>query len=58
MFVCDTQAGAVGKWQRDEVEAFCISNLVNVMTDCDEENYIMDMHFTVSVLHMCCMRRG
>jgi hypothetical protein len=30
------------------VDVYCISNVVNLMTDCDEENLIMDMHFAVS----------
>jgi len=40
-----SEAGTVGKWQREQVEAFCVANLINCALEADEENIILDFHF-------------
>jgi len=42
-----SEAGTVGEWQREQMELFCISKLINCMIDSDEEFVIMDFHFAV-----------
>lgn len=42
-----SEAGTVGEWQREQMELFCISKLINCMIDSDEEFVIMDFHFSV-----------
>uniref|UniRef100_A0A6U0W9G0 Mitochondrial processing peptidase n=1 Tax=Polytomella parva TaxID=51329 RepID=A0A6U0W9G0_9CHLO len=42
-----SESGAVGRWSREQVEMFCVSNLVNCALDSDEENIVLDVHFVV-----------
>ena len=43
-----SESGAVGKWAREEVEVFCVANLINCALEADEENMVMDFHCTVA----------
>lgn len=40
-----SEVGCVGKWPREQMEAFCVSNLINCALEADEENIVMDFHF-------------
>ncbi|GLC34133.1 hypothetical protein PLESTB_000841000 [Pleodorina starrii] len=41
-----SESGAVGPWGREQVEVFCVANLVNCALEADEENIVMDFHFS------------
>eukprot|EP00898_Chlorokybus_atmophyticus_P002810 jgi/Chlat1/352/Chrsp10S01473 len=41
-----SEGGAVGRFSREEVELFCVSNLVNCVVEADEEFLCMDFHFS------------
>ena len=43
-----TESGVSGQWERDQVEVFCIANLITSMFDCSEEFLVLDVHFSVS----------
>ncbi|EFN50469.1 hypothetical protein CHLNCDRAFT_142643, partial [Chlorella variabilis] len=43
-----SEAGTVGGWNREQVELFCISKLINCVLETDEEFVCMDFHFAVS----------
>ena len=38
----------MGKWAREQVEVFCVANLINCSLEADEENLVMDFHCTVA----------
>lgn len=40
-----SEAGTVGEFQREAVELFCLSRLINCMIDTDSENMFIDFHF-------------
>jgi predicted Zn-dependent peptidase len=42
-----SESGTVGRWQREQVELFCISKLINCILEADEEFICMDFHFAV-----------
>lgn len=42
-----SESGTVGHWQREQVELFCISKLINCILEADEEFICMDFHFAV-----------
>lgn len=42
-----SESGTVGQWDRQQVELFCISKLINCVLESDEEFIIMDFHFAV-----------
>lgn len=42
-----SESGTVGNWQREQVELFCISKLINCVLEADEEFICMDFHFAV-----------
>ena len=42
-----SEAGSVGGFSREQVELFCVSNLISCVLDCDEEFLCMDFHFTL-----------
>eukprot|EP00887_Chlorella_sp_A99_P001378 scaffold8.g1378.t1 len=42
-----SESGTVGTWQREQVELFCISKLINCTLEPDEEFVCMDFHFAV-----------
>jgi len=42
-----SEAGAVGKWDREQVMVYCVSNLINCAMEADEENLCVDFHFAV-----------
>lgn len=48
-----SESGTVGQWDRQQVELFCISKLINCVLESDEEFIIMDFHFAVGML-LCC----
>ncbi|KAG2437818.1 hypothetical protein HXX76_005438 [Chlamydomonas incerta] len=41
-----SESGAVGPWAREQIEVFCVANLVNCALEADEENIVMDFHFS------------
>ncbi|KAG2497394.1 hypothetical protein HYH03_004550 [Edaphochlamys debaryana] len=41
-----SESGAVGPWKREQIEVFCVANLVNCALEADEENIVMDFHFS------------
>ena len=43
-----SESGTVGDWQREQVELFCVSRLINCVLESDEEFVVMDFHFPVS----------
>lgn len=49
-----SEAGTVGGWSREQVELYCISNLINCVLETDEEFVCMDFHFAVRQRTMCC----
>ena len=40
-----SEVGCVGDWPREQMEAFCVCNLINCALEADEENIVMDFHF-------------
>jgi hypothetical protein len=42
-----SETGAVGKWRRESVEVFCVANLINCALEADDENVVIDLHFSV-----------
>ncbi|CAI5976993.1 unnamed protein product [Closterium sp. NIES-65] len=40
-----SEAGRVGDYSREQVELFCLANLVNCMLEADEECVALDLHF-------------
>ncbi|CAI7839775.1 unnamed protein product [Closterium sp. NIES-53] len=40
-----SEAGRVGEYSREQVELFCLANLVNCMLEADEECVALDLHF-------------
>ncbi|KAH7434480.1 hypothetical protein KP509_06G019300 [Ceratopteris richardii] len=42
-----SEAGSVGTFQREQVELFCVNNLINCVLEADEEFLCMDFHFTL-----------
>ena len=47
---CNVFSGTVGTWQREQVELFCISRLLNVVLENDEEFVYMDCSCPVGQL--------
>ncbi|KAI8464353.1 MAG: LuxS/MPP-like metallohydrolase [Monoraphidium minutum] len=43
-----SESGTAGGWQRQQMEVFCISNLVNSVMEADEEFIVLDVHFAVT----------
>ncbi|KAL6754220.1 peptidase M16 inactive domain-containing protein [Haematococcus lacustris] len=43
-----SESGGVGPWPREQVEVFCIANLINTALEADEENIVKDFHCSVS----------
>ncbi|GJP40170.1 hypothetical protein CLOM_g24450 [Closterium sp. NIES-68] len=41
-----SEAGRVGDYSREQVELFCLANLVNCMLEADEECVALDLHFS------------
>lgn len=41
-----SESGAVGPWAREQIEVFCVANLVNCALEADEENIVMDFHYS------------
>ncbi|KAJ7516395.1 hypothetical protein O6H91_22G056800 [Diphasiastrum complanatum] len=48
-----SEGGVVGGFSREQVELFCVSNLINCVLEADEEFICMDFHFTVRDGGMC-----
>ena len=46
------ESGTVGSWNREQVELFCISKLINCVLEPDEEFALLDFHFAVGK-HYC-----
>eukprot|EP00850_Spirogloea_muscicola_P018683 SM000174S03338 [mRNA] locus=s174:45802:51599:- [translate_table: standard] len=42
-----SEGGAVGTYSREQVELFCVGNLINCLLEADEEFMCMDFHFTM-----------
>lgn len=42
-----SEGGTVGSFQREQVELFCVNNLINCVLEADEEFLCMDFHFTL-----------
>ncbi|KAG0577825.1 hypothetical protein KC19_5G184500 [Ceratodon purpureus] len=42
-----SEGGAVGGFSREQVELFCVGNLINCVLEADEEFLCMDFHFTL-----------
>ncbi|CAK9857354.1 unnamed protein product [Sphagnum jensenii] len=42
-----SEGGAVGSFSREQVELFCVGNLINCVLEADEEFLCMDFHFTL-----------
>ncbi|BBN04418.1 stromal processing peptidase, chloroplastic [Marchantia polymorpha subsp. ruderalis] len=42
-----SEGGAVGGFSREQVELFCVGNLINCVLEADEEFMCMDFHFTL-----------
>ncbi|CAI5494411.1 unnamed protein product [Closterium sp. Naga37s-1] len=42
-----SEAGRVGEYSREQVELFCLANLVNCMLEADEECVALDLHFAM-----------
>lgn len=42
-----SEGGTVGTFAREQVELFCVSNLINCVLEADEEFLCMDFHFTL-----------
>jgi hypothetical protein len=43
-----TESGAMGQWDRQEVEVYCIINLASTVFDCSEEFLVMDTRYTLT----------
>ena len=43
-----SESGTVGEWEREQVELFCISRLINCILEANEEFICMDFHFAVA----------
>lgn len=43
-----SEGGAVGCWSREQVEVFCIANLVESVMDSNDEFFVMDVHFAAT----------
>lgn len=41
-----SEGGTVGGYAREQVELFCVSNMINCILEADEEFICMDFHFT------------
>ena len=48
-----SESGTVGPWQREQVELFCISRLLNCMLENDDEFVFLDCAFAVGTLCLC-----
>ncbi|KAI5069253.1 hypothetical protein GOP47_0015554 [Adiantum capillus-veneris] len=42
-----SEGGTVGSFAREQVELFCVNNLINCVLEADEEFLCMDFHFTL-----------
>eukprot|EP00271_Cylindrocystis_brebissonii_P022866 TRINITY_DN898_c0_g1_i1.p1 TRINITY_DN898_c0_g1~~TRINITY_DN898_c0_g1_i1.p1 ORF type:complete len:1519 (-),score=355.87 TRINITY_DN898_c0_g1_i1:1045-5601(-) len=42
-----SEGGTVGNFTREQVELFCVANLINCVLESDEEFLCMDFHFTL-----------
>jgi len=40
-----SEVGAIGKWERQQVELFCVSNLIHFVLETTEEFVVLDFHF-------------
>lgn len=45
-----SESGTVGSWDREQVELFCISRLINCSLEADEEFLSMDFRFALGAL--------
>lgn len=43
-----SEGGAVGTWSREQVEVFCIANLVQSVMDSNDEFLVLDVHFAAT----------
>eukprot|EP00983_Pelagomonas_calceolata_P028003 878640-Pelagomonas_calceolata.AAC.2 len=41
----------MGPWGREAIEVFCVTHLITCALDADEENIMMDFHFSVRARH-------
>jgi len=42
-----SECGIMGPWGREAIEVFCVTHLITCALDADEENIMMDFHFSV-----------
>jgi predicted Zn-dependent peptidase len=40
-----SEVGAIGQWERQQVELFCVSNLIHFVLETTEEFVVLDFHF-------------
>lgn len=40
----------MGEWGREAIEVFCVTHLITCALDADEENIMMDFHFSVRLV--------
>ena len=40
-----SEVGAIGEWERQQVELFCVSNLIHFVLETTEEFVVLDFHF-------------
>eukprot|EP00879_Flechtneria_rotunda_P011618 GHRR01012135.1.p1 GENE.GHRR01012135.1~~GHRR01012135.1.p1 ORF type:complete len:964 (+),score=341.69 GHRR01012135.1:177-3068(+) len=43
-----SEGGAVGDWSREQVEAYCIANLIHSVMDSNDEFLVLDVHFAAT----------
>ena len=43
-----SESGVMGPWNREAIEVFCVTHLITCALDADEENLMMNFHFSVS----------
>uniref|UniRef100_A0A383WE33 Peptidase M16 N-terminal domain-containing protein n=1 Tax=Tetradesmus obliquus TaxID=3088 RepID=A0A383WE33_TETOB len=49
-----SEGGAVGGWSREQVEAFCIANLIQSVMDSNDEFLVLDVHFAATNGGLAC----
>ena len=40
-----SECGAIGGWSREQIEIFCVTNLVSCALEADHEFLVLDLHF-------------
>ena len=43
-----SEVGAIGPWERQQIELFCVSNLIHFVLETTEEFVVLDFHFASS----------